>query len=294
MKKTIVFTLLSLLFIAFCFILFLYLGQYTQKQYYQDGTLKSVSQRSFFKENGEYNLYNKDGSLSQQYTFKNGIKDGPAKIYINSQTLIDINYNNGTASIDLVSNFPDIKKFFDEFIFTLSTDNSFKINLKKIKFKSDITGKLLCKTDVFAEKIQKYFQNKTTENLKDLLNCLNIQSLNVGDHEFTCSYNGEYIYPEFKSDAVFTCNGSFFDKESFKFLENVYFDATFDTQKKYLTIKTTNISDPQTYSSVSFKGLEEFLETLTEISFLHDKKTSFKHKSLHFSNASDNILVPYP
>ena len=288
MKKTIVFTLLSLLFIAFCFILFLYLGQYTQKQYYQDGTLKSVSQRSFFKENGEYNLYNKDGSLSQQYTFKNGIKDGPAKIYINSQTLIDINYNNGTASIDLVSNFPDIKKFFDEFIFTLSTDNSFKINLKKIKFKSDITGKLLCKTDVFAEKIQKYFQNKTTENLKDLLNCLNIQSLNVGDHEFTCSYNGEYIYPEFKSDAVFTCNGSFFDKESFKFLENVYFDATFDTQKKYLTIKTTNISDPQTYSSVSFKGLEEFLETLTEISFLHDKKL-FKAKSI--ANILKNITI---
>ena len=166
--------------------------------------------------------------------------------------------------------------------------NLFLLYLPIIKFKSDITGKLLCKTDLFAEKIQKYFQNKTTENLKDLLNCLNIQSLNIGDHEFTCSYNGEYIYPEFKSDAVFTCNGSFFDKESFDFLENIDFDATFDTQKKSLTIKTTNIQNPQTYSSVSFKGLEEFLETLTEISVLHDKKL-FKAKSI--ANILKNITL---
>ncbi len=288
MKKTVVFTLMSLLFIAFCFILFLYLGQSTKKQYYQDGTLKSVSQRSFFKKNGEYNLYNKDGGLSQQYIFKDGVKNGPAKIYINAEKNIDMNYNNGIATIDFTSNFSGIKKLFDEFTITLYTDNSFKMNLKKIKFKSDINGKLLCKTEVFMEKVQKFFQNKTFENLKDFLSCLNIQSLNIGDNEFTCSYKGEYIYPKFQSDADFTCNGSFFDKESFKFLENVDFDASFDKKTQSLIIKTINIQNPQTYSSVSFKGLEEFLETLTEISVLHDKKL-FKAKLI--TNLLKNLII---
>ena len=243
--------------------------------YYENGQIKTLTQRHFFKANGEYNKYNEDGTLSQQYTLLNGRKIGTAHIYGN-QVVFDVSYLNGKpfGLVKISPNNPDpdledLKINIGEnmnFNVSDSTDESWQVD-----------GIIKCADEEFFASIQAVTKQQNAETVKSVLRCLSWNKFFVNESDFKCSYEGDYQYPTFMADSHFSCKG-FNDllalKDSYADMVSGSSDKPAGNEKKYLNVnadysvenKALNISvvnNDSSYKQVqTYKGFENIADAL--------------------------------
>lgn len=287
-------------------------GNQPKMTYYPNGEVKTSIQQEFFKEKGEYKVFNQDGTLAQKYIVDNGVRIGKGFVYA-SGVVAEFNYENGSLSgplkFDTKGKVPELDNLQIDL-----TNSGYVLEYKQQKTSADttkkedlsvpdtkITGKIVCTDDEFLNNMQAFLDNQTLDTFKNFAKCISINTSSFEDELYKCEYEGVYVYPSFTADSKFTCDSKGInDMVAASFMQAGIPDigkvsaslSYVNADKKFLF----DISDDNgVYNQVqTFKGLEDMISFAVEYTFSkQDSKDTIKFVSdvLKSFIASDSQLT---
>ncbi|MBR1600466.1 MAG: hypothetical protein IJ677_02685 [Alphaproteobacteria bacterium] len=287
-------------------------GNQPKITYYPDGKMKTSVEQKFFKENGEYKIFNQDGTLSQKFNVIDGSRIGQGFIYAGGVT-ISVNYVNGVLSgplkLDTKGKVPEL----DNLQINLS-NGQFLLEYKPVEINvkngddnpisaPDVKemGKITCAENIFLDNLQNFLNNQTIDTYKKFAECVLVNELVLDDDLYKCEFKGGYQYPKFTSASELQCESKGLDDIIASSFMNAGIEdiGKVTASLKYLPSeqKFSFIikDDKGVYNQVqTFKGLEEIISAIAEYTFSkQDSKDTVKMASDIFNNLviSDSQLT---
>lgn len=219
-------------------------GNQPKTTYYPNGEIHTSVQQKFFKEQGEYKIFNSDGTLSQKFVVNDGVKTGKGFVYAGGVTA-EVNYVNGNLSgalkLDTKNKAPELDNLQIELaaggytieyknqetapktatedieIDELSEEDGLlkqEVELSEVDVlsapKTKISGKILCTDDEFLSNMQAFLSTQTLENFKNFARCISVTNSEFEDDLYTCKFDGSYVYPKFTADSKLQCKSPVF------------------------------------------------------------------------------------
>lgn len=262
-----------------------YVGNMPEKTYYPDGKVKSITQRKFFKKNGDYTILNQNGAISQKYTLVNGVKNAKAYVYTTGKPT-EFTYNNGTLQGAIVIDKSKLSPLVESFNVDIKPQNIVEIKSKVKDVQIDSLAKLLCNDEEFINKFQQFDLNPSAQTVKDFFGCLSYTKIDIVAKDFNCKIEGEYQYPKFKDNTKFVCQSHLADGAVAKYMEQLKVEMYYDVNKK--TLNTTSVLSDTQYGKSAFKGLEQNIEGI--IVYSYSKQTN-EDMGKFLSSVIENFTV---
>lgn len=249
----------------------LWMGNQPETTYYPDGKIHTTVQRKFFQKTGKYTIYNVNGSISQQYNMVNGVKEGEADIFA-GQNVIKVNYANGklsgSVSFDTHEKYPELSK--TEFSVN---DGVLSVQQKKEDEIVSVGSKIICEDENLFAKVQSFAENGNLETFTALAECFDFSSASAEGKEYSCKYEGSFVYPKFTQNSSFSCE----DKSgemvnlyaSLYGLENLgkfKISFSYDADKNQFSFKSADSNNKYEQTQI-IKGLDEVIPAIGEFGF---------------------------
>ena len=244
MKKGIIFAVFAgvgFLFAGLCGAY--WYGNQPVKEYYQNGKIKSITERRMYQPSGKYQLFAQDGTLIEEYNQVKGVKNGKGTIYFKDGSA-DFNFVDNKLNGAFVFNEPSLSEFFADGT-SLSAENS-ELKLKNGDF-FEANGKISCEENDFLLKFQAFLNEQNYENFKNFFGCVDIEKANFEVEGVDCGYSGAYRFPKFLSDSKISCavtNAEFLQgyAQGFDLANNISFNVDEqDNEKKFSAGEIGNI-----------------------------------------------------
>lgn len=259
---------------------------------YPNETVKSITERQFFKRTGKYEIFAQDGTKTQEYTLIDGARNGKGKIFFKDGT-VEVNYKNGKLNgpVNLISS--KYGKYM----------KGVNINIENSKFdvtsgvSYNVNGSIACSEDDFTNNMQYFLSAQDYNSFKNFVGCLSVENAVINSGGGKCVYDGMYKYPNFAKDSKIVCeesNEEFLSSyaQSFNTISNlsssltqdedmpaikggdigkiksVQFDSEFKIADKKLKFAINTVSDKVTMvQNGSFGGFEQVTASLVEFAF---------------------------
>ena len=281
-------------------------GNQPKLTYYPNGNIKTSIEQKFFKLDGEYKVFNEDGTLAQKYTVADGIKIGPGFIYSGGVTA-EVNFVNGSLSgpikLDTKGKVPEIDDLQINVAggeLTVNIANQEQKGAAESEAVSNpsyvIGSRISCDEGEFLDGMQAFLQEQNIDTFKNFSKCLSLTSGKIDDVLYDCEYKGAYQYPKFTAETMFECKlkddgkqmldmmladsdvkdiGNFKVSLSYSPNERKFFFQAFDDNGIYHNVQ-------------SFKGMEETISALTEFAF---SKQESKDVAKMASDILNNLTI---
>ena len=277
-------------------------GNQPVKEYYPNGTLKSLTERKMYEPLGKTQLYAQNGKLIEEYNQNKGIKNGKGTIYFNGGT-VDFNYANNKLSGPLQINVPEYAEIFGQDTI-VSVENS-ELKIKNGDF-FEINADIACDDSEFISNMQKFSDEQNYTNFKNFFGCLNIKQASINVEGGNCEYAGSYQFPEFLADSSINCdetNAEFLQGYAQGFnlansintnltqsvgvetlgageignIESLKFNTEFKTESQKLSFSVITDSDKVKLEQTgSFGGFEEMVESGVEFAYSPQEESDVK------------------
>lgn len=262
-----------------------YVGNMPEKTYYPDGRLKSITQRKFFKKNGDYTILNQNGAISQKYTLVNGIKNAKAYVYTTGKPT-EFTYNNGVLQGVVIIDKNKLSPLFESFEVNIKPQNIVEIKSATKDAKFDSLAKLMCNDEDLINKFQQFDLNPSAQTVKDFFGCFSYTKIDITSSYVKCTIEGDYQYPKFKADTKFACQSQVQDEQAVPYMEQMKVEMLYDVKKG--SLNTTSVLSDTQYGKSSFKGMEEIIESITE--YTYSKQTDADMGKL-LSSVIENFTI---
>lgn len=274
-------------------------GNQPKVTYYPNGEIKTSVQQEFFKEKGEYKVFNQDGTLSQKFVVDNGVRNGKGFVYADG-VVAEVNYENGILSGPLKLDTNGKVPSLDNLQIDLA-NSGYVFEYKKQKVSTDktseneelsvpetkIAGKITCSDDEFLNAMQAFLKQQTLNTFKDFSRCISVTSSSFEDELYKCEFDGVYVYPKFMADSKIKCDSKGIEDEvSASFAQagipdmgKMSVSLNYTSADKKFSFALSD--DKGVYNQVqTFKGLEEMIESAVEYTFSkQDSKDTIKFVS---------------
>lgn len=293
-------------------------GNQPKVTYYPSGNIETSVEQKFFKENGEYKVFNEDGTLAQKYTVSDGLKVGEGFIYAGGVTA-SVNYADGVLSgpvkLDTKGKVPELDKLQinisngqylleyktqEEKVKSAKKDAKMQaVAMSEPEFKQK--GKITCEEDTFLDNMYAFLNNQTLDTYKKFTSCVSVTDFTLEDELYKCEFEGGYQYPKFTSDSTMKCESKGLDDIIAASFMNAGIQdigkvtASLNYSSKDHKFSFNVVDDKGIYNQIqTFKGLEEIVTALIEFTFSkQESKDTVKMASGIFNNlvVSDSQLT---
>lgn len=180
-----------------------WLGKQPKVIHYQNGQIKTITPRDFFKEVGEAKFYDENGKLIQKYNVVNGIKEGRSVVYFNEGE-IEFDYVDGKISGKVnIETDDDISEFQNLSI--KATEGTFHIKKKRENESISSLASITCDDEQFVSVLKNYADKRDKDSLTELLRCVKLENIKNGDK---CSIDGSFEYPSFSEGTKISCENT--------------------------------------------------------------------------------------
>lgn len=256
----------------------LWLGNQPKITYYPDQKIKTVSPRSFFRENGEAQLFAPNGKVLKKYTMLNGVKYG-SSVIITDTGEIRMNYVDGKISGPV--SFDIDENLFDNLNIEISDNIMTVKNKNSLDNDFTVDSRVVCDEEQFISALKDVVNNQNLRTFSQFAGCLNIENAKFGDDEFSCRLQGSFQYPEFRKNTTLECETDFdipyADEmpEFFDFLKDAHHNKLlldYDVSRNVLAYKQKYDNDKFSMT-VNFIGIKEIIPEITKFAFSEQKNS---------------------
>ncbi|MBR1915992.1 MAG: hypothetical protein IJ830_06140 [Alphaproteobacteria bacterium] len=241
-----------------------YFGGQPLVTYYPDGKIRTSTPRRFFIPNGLATVYHSNGTISEQYTYVDGVKSGIGYIYFAGQRL-KVNYEKGVLSGP--ATFENTALFKDKLkpTITFLPQNMIQVALNKDDLKINFKAERLCKDEILVAHIQQYTSDFEKSKLKDVLACLAFENGNFVQQNFRCSFNGDYRYPALKKDLTFNCNFPYQSESVLSGIENLQVSGNYALSDDKLSVEIFDPQKPTSKMVSSYGGINKMIQGISQM-----------------------------
>ncbi|MBQ8482129.1 MAG: hypothetical protein IJ532_06310 [Alphaproteobacteria bacterium] len=266
-------------------------GNQPKVTYYPDGSIETSVEQKFFKENGEYKIFNQDGTLAQKYNVVDGVRTGQGFVYAGGVT-VSVNYDGGVLSgplkLDTKGKVPEL----DNLQISIS-NGQYLLEYKraeKAKQNASVapisvpeikqTGKITCEENAFLDNMQSFLNNQTLDTYKKFTSCVSVTSFVLEDDLYKCEFEGAYQYPKLTADSKLKCESeglndviaASFMNAGIQDVGKVTATLGYSTGDGKFSFYVTD--DKGVYNQIqTFKGLDSIITAAVEFTFSKQEST---------------------
>lgn len=261
-------------------------GNQPKVTYYPDGSIETSVEQKFFKETGEYKVFNQDGTLAQKYMVIDGVRTGQGFIYAGGVT-VSVNFDNGVLSGPLKLDTKGKVQELDNLQINISNGQyllEYKTEEKQAKQDAAIapisapeikqTGKITCGEDTFLDNLQSFLNNQTLDTYKKITGCISVTDFVLEDELYKCEFKGAYQYPKFTADSNLKCESKGFEdliaasfmNAGIQDVGKVTASLRYSPSEDKFTFNV--VDDKGVYNQIqTFKGLDKIITAAVEYTF---------------------------
>jgi len=256
MKKFILSCIVAILCVCAAAAVAVYIGNLPSQSYWPNKQVRVSVPRRFFVPNGIAKVYHENGKLSYQYQIINNINNGEVRFYLPSKT-VTMHYLNGNL-LGIVDIKPNLKQenqpLMPKIVF--ESGNGLKISYNQDGNNTVVTGKRVCADDDFIARLEAYSATANHQTFEHLLSCFSIETLSYKNPIAECSFKGEYVYPNYKSNVQTVCSLLNENEGLIKDFKNVKVESLYTAQDDTLKLKAFDKQKPQSNIALSYKGIK--------------------------------------
>lgn len=279
-------------------------GYVTQKTYYKNGQLQSVTPYKFYKKDGFYKEYYENGQPKMEVFYQNNLKTGMQINYfkdgIRLETPYKANKKEGNAKLYYSDTSFVTIPFKDNKL--VGTVNLGDINIQiseegTLTFDDIVKGKFVCQSKEFIDQIAVKDEYARLSGLAKCILFEKAQLTNLGTPPLNIKFNGAFQFPKFLENSTLTIvdennvleKQNPIDSANFKNAPEVI--KEFAKYNQHYYVQQGDVIFDKNNKNITIKGKNKNQKPLFEIDLSVNKLTSFIEQLASYSNLSKEDLA---